>query len=112
MYFKMKYRAARPFQYYPALMPPFLTPPHASYPNAHALQSNLTALILKSVCPRALDDAIDALAYRIGYNRELAGVHFRQDREASEKIAKAVFCLLDESASYVELRKRADEEWR
>ena len=112
LHYKLKYHCARPFQYYPALMPIIITPTHGSYPNAHALQSFLMALCLTDgVCPQSMAIAIDALAYRIGYNRELAGVHFRQDRMASKRISQPVYTALKAVGSFNCLLNQAKSEW-
>ena len=86
MHFKYKFNRQRPFQIYPALLPPISTPPHSSYPNGHALQSFLIAGCLTEACPN-IKVPVDALAHRIGANREVAGVHFGTDRKVSHEIA-------------------------
>jgi acid phosphatase (class A) len=93
MRYKWEYKQPRPVQLYPALMPVILTPGHPTYPNAHALQSYLIADFIRAAV-RALGQAADNLADRIGRNREIAGVHFPRDRVASRTIADHVRPLL------------------
>lgn len=110
MHFKAQYSRARPAQVYPALMPPILTPPHASYPNAHALQSLLMSGCAKLAAPE-LSDPLDALANRIGENREIAGVHYPSDRIASQHIADKVLPQLQKCQKFKDVLKKAKLEY-
>ncbi|MBN8900380.1 MAG: hypothetical protein J0H57_05040, partial [Rhodospirillales bacterium] len=56
---------------------------------AHALQSNIMSGLVALACPD-LKEPLQALAPRVGQNREIAGMHYPSDRTASEKMAKAV----------------------
>jgi len=97
MYFKRIYRRPRPVQVYPPLMPLLLTPPHASYPNAHALQSNLMSRLLAQDGVRPdLKEPLMQLARRVGQNREIAGVHYPSDRIASEGMAPKIMNVLND----------------
>jgi acid phosphatase (class A) len=111
MHWKYKYRRPRPVQLCPALLPPVLTPPHASYPNAHALQSNLMSECVILVCPPALHEPLRALARRVGENREIAGVHYKSDRAASEQIAPAVMKRLFRGPIFRSIMDAALKEW-
>jgi hypothetical protein len=111
MHFKLKFRRPRPAQIYPALMPPVLTPPHPSYPNNHALQSLLVAHFVGLAAP-ALREPLEALADRIGYNREIAGVHFPTDRVASRKIADQLVPLVEKGELFSKILEEAKEEWK
>jgi hypothetical protein len=97
-------------------MPLLLTPPHASYPNAHALQSYLMSGLVARVRPD-LEDPLNGLALRVAQNREIAGVHYPSDREASERMAKGVLAFLDKlqsekDSAYASIVNRAAIEWR
>jgi acid phosphatase (class A) len=111
MHFKLKFRRPRPAQLYPALMPLVLTPPHPSYPNNHALQSLLVARFVGAAAP-ALRAPLDALADRIGYNREIAGVHYPSDRVASRKIADQLVPLVEKGGLFSKMLEEAKEEWK
>ena len=116
MYFKRMFRRPRPVQVYPALMPLLLSPPHASFPNAHALQSFLMSRLLEKV---RLDvkPQLDALAMRVAVNREIAGVHYPSDRVASMGMIDgimAIFDLLEKEnpkGAYASILARAGLEW-
>jgi acid phosphatase (class A) len=89
MHFKYKYNRPRPVQVFPALMPAVMTPPHASFPNSHALQSRLISELMILVCP-ALKEPLTKIASRVAENREIAGVHYGSDKACSEALAEAV----------------------
>ncbi|MEJ1938004.1 phosphatase PAP2 family protein, partial [Nostoc sp. NIES-2111] len=115
MHWKWHFQRARPAQVYPALTPVIPTPPHASYPSNHALQSQLarlalTALFTDAAVRKAVDGALDALADRIATNREVAGVHFQSDTRAGQKLAADILPLLRSTKAYraVEQEARAE----
>lgn len=110
MHFKLKFQRPRPAQLCPALMPPILTPPHPSYPNNHALQSHLIANVISIAAP-ALASVADTLAYRIGVNREIAGVHFPSDRAAGKSLAAQLTPLVREGPLFSDILQAASEEW-
>jgi acid phosphatase (class A) len=81
---KRQFNRPRPSQYYPALYPPLAVPGHASYPAGHALIARLTARVLIEVTtPSAgtspYEKSLIKLADEIGFNRVIAGLHFRSD---------------------------------
>ncbi len=86
MKYKDLHEQPRPVQVYPALMPVIQTPGHPSFPSGHALQCHLIADCVARAVP-ALEQPARALAERIARNREIAGVHFPRDRQASRDIA-------------------------
>ena len=104
-YFKHQYSRARPFQV-SNLVPIFAVgnprhPLHASYPSGHASQAGAIAEVLKFLIDPISQDStaqlrlkIDELAWRIGYSREVAGLHFRSDTVAGIELARQTFDLL------------------
>jgi membrane-associated phospholipid phosphatase len=97
MYWKRLIKAPRPAQLYPALMPMVPTPRHASYPSNHSLQSHLVAYVMGAILKDPATGAEHgivkpalALAARIARNREIAGVHFKDDSKAGADYAKAL----------------------
>jgi len=121
MHYKYIFNRARPVQCYPALMPPITTPPHPSFPNSHALQSALIADTLKLVLENAGDSLaitstrlpmLDAIAERIGKNREIAGLHFPSDTEASLNILRnPVFEQMRQCPTFQQFIDDARNEW-
>lgn len=104
-YFKHQYSRTRPFQV-SNLVPIFPVgdarhPCHASYPSGHASLAGAIAEVLKFlVDPIAQNSTaqlrlkIDEQAWRIGYSREVAGLHFRSDTVAGIELARQTFDLL------------------
>lgn len=92
-YYKGRYMRARPVQVVPSLDTVIATPRHPSYPSGHALQARLMAKVLTEVAS-ALGAQARTLANNITLNRERAGVHFRSDSAASEKIADKIWKVL------------------
>jgi len=110
VYYKLKFRRARPQQVCPALVPLINPPWHASFPSAHSLESHLIARALSEVRPHSSRE-LDALACRIAHNREVAGVHYRSDSEAGEELAGKAFKLLMKDCSrFKDMIQRAQRE--
>lgn len=107
MHWKRHYKAPRPAQVYPALMPIVPTPRHPAYPSGHSLQSHLVRRLLlvalrspnvPSPLPQVasgLEEPLQFMAERIAANREVAGVHFRTDSVASAELAQKLAVWLD-----------------
>lgn len=96
MYFKNVYRRVRPSVLAPGLQPPFGPPGHPSFPNNHCLQGSLVSRCLEAVTPQDGGQSIyqhqlEWLAWRVGVNRERAGLHYRSDTRAGHAIASALF---------------------
>jgi len=114
------YKMRRPAQVYPLIMPLIDGPDTPSFPSSHALQAHLISAALKlalanpesppvwpptappwpppgwppPVAAGETAKALDHLAYRVAYNREVAGVHYPMDSEAGWYVALAcVFAL-------------------
>lgn len=109
-YYKLKYKRARPAQVWTTISPIIATPPYPSYPNGHALQAHLISRCVKFAVPD-MTSACDALATRIGVNRELAGVHFPSDTHASERMVPRIFELLEAFEPFQKLAEKVREEW-
>jgi hypothetical protein len=100
MHYKDKFNRQRPSEIYPMLLPPFVVPGHASYPSGHATQAHLMALCSWDLLPEQtlwqkdrrakMKEKLEALATRIAYNREIAGVHYSSDSEAGKALAQEI----------------------
>lgn len=110
MHFKRIYARPRPVQVYPALLPLMLTPPHPSYPNAHALESGVIAECLGRAVPFLLKP-LKIVAARVGENREVAGLHFPSDTAASASLVPILADLLETCPLYREIRTEMKMEW-
>jgi membrane-associated phospholipid phosphatase len=111
MHFKRKYNRARPVQVYPALMPIAPTPGHPSYPSSHALQAHLITACLAEFVPAAMLVPLQTLAERVSVNREIAGVHFPSDTQASVTLVPDLHRKLQQGKMYQQLIAEAHKEW-
>jgi hypothetical protein len=90
---KNQYLMRRPAQVYPWIMPLIDGPDTPSFPSGHSLQGHLVSGALKLALTPAVPPppvappmpypetarALDVLADRVAYNREVAGVHYSMD---------------------------------
>jgi membrane-associated phospholipid phosphatase len=129
---KEHFRMSRPAQVYPWIMPLIDGPDTPSYPSSHALQAHLISAALKLALPVPVlppawppgvwpppppspplppapppaaqtFQALDHLAYRVAYNREVAGVHYPMDSDAGRFVALSCIFKLDAAAGAVPL---------
>jgi membrane-associated phospholipid phosphatase len=96
---KDHYLMRRPAQVYPLIMPLIDGPDTPSFPSSHSLQAHMITGVLKLALPApgpppgpppalyTTRQALDNLADRVAYNREVAGVHWRMDSEAGRFVA-------------------------
>ncbi|MBV8650711.1 MAG: PA-phosphatase, partial [Alphaproteobacteria bacterium] len=106
----------RPSQICPALLPPVPVPGHPSYPSGHSTEAHLIALVLDDVLSSAPQKAamktdLDALAWRIARNREIAGLHYPSDSAAGKKLAADILPYLQSTSEYQTVLPLAQQEW-
>lgn len=112
MYYKARDNRARPAQRDPSLFPVLETPGHPSYPSGHSTQAHLIAFTLAHLVPAATVE-LEAVAWQIAVNREIAGLHFRSDTVAGRDLAGQIFAiLLDGCPGYRAALDEAAAEWR
>ena len=103
------YRFPRPSQFCPAIVPMIDPPVTPSFPAGHALEATLIALALKDAWATALAgqqsrrDMLDYLAFRIGENRIIAGLHFPSDIRAGNAVAVALYPKMLLGAQFAQL---------
>jgi membrane-associated phospholipid phosphatase len=100
--FKMR----RPAQVYPLIMPLIDGPDTPSFPSSHSTQAHLISGVLQLALPPLgppppapppvwnTRQALDWLAGRVAYNREVAGVHYRMDSDAGAFVAGRCLAVL------------------
>lgn len=110
MYFKDKFKRPRPVQLLPALLPPIPTPGHAAYPSGHALQSALAAKCIATVYP-PMTEVANALAGRIAFNREVAGLHYPSDKVGSYELVPQIWDHLLKCSKFNDMLSDAKAEW-
>jgi hypothetical protein len=106
----------RPSQICPALLPPIPVPGHPSYPSGHSTEAHLIADVLDDVLSLAPQQAamttdLEALAWRIARNREIAGLHYPSDSLAGEQLATAILPYLQSTQEYQTVLPNARNEW-
>jgi hypothetical protein len=114
-HFKLIDDRRRPSQVCAALQPPIEVPGHGAYPSGHATQAHLIAHGIRAAlgdsAQAAIMPAVNALAARIGRNREIAGVHYRSDTEAGAELAGKVAEALKDTPLCAAMIKAARAEW-
>jgi membrane-associated phospholipid phosphatase len=94
---KYTYWQIRPAQLDPTITTLFSTPPHPSYPSAHACNSGAAAYVLAYLFPSD-GQAVVARAENAADSRIWAGIHYRSDRDGGLAIANSVAELVIERA--------------
>lgn len=100
----------RPSQVCPMLYPPVPVPGHASYPAGHALIGSFTSACLAELVP-AHAQALEALAARVGFNRVIAGLHFRQDVDVGLQVGQQLKPFIKQCQLYKDTLVAAQAEW-
>ena len=84
---KKKFNRPRPSVVLPAIEPVVAVPWHSSYPSGHATQSIVIAGLLSELKPYSAT-RLHKLAFRVGVNREVAGLHYPTDTAAGFALGK------------------------
>jgi acid phosphatase (class A) len=108
---KRRIERPRPHQLDARIEPAIAVPAHAAYPSGHALQGYLVARVLAAIFPDFRDDLMSA-GERIGYERELAGLHYPSDSAASRALGAEIFARLSKSETFQRELAAARSEWR
>src|SRR4030095_3010110 len=86
---KYAYWGMRPFMIDPEFKALFPAPNHPSYPAAHGCLSTAAAVPLAALFPRDAEE-LRAMARQAAEARMWAGIHFRSDIIAGQKIGEGV----------------------
>ena len=105
------FRLPRPSQFCPAIVPMIDPPMTPSFPAGHALEATLIALALKDAWAapatgpgrQSRRDMLDYLAFRIGENRIIAGLHFPLDIAAGNAVAGACYPMMLAGPQFAQL---------
>ena len=101
----------RPNQVCATLYPPVPVPGHPAYPAGHALIATLTSECLTDLLPQYAEP-LAALAERVGMNRMIAGLHYREDIDAGANAARALKPFLAACPLYAATFALAQAEWQ
>lgn len=82
----------------------------AAYPSGHAANSYINAYIYQELAPEFTDFFIKD-AYDMAHSREILGVHYPSDSEASRIFARQFVNMLFENKKFLEDFNKVKEEW-
>jgi len=83
----------------------------SSFVSGHTLWAYMHAYLLASLDPTKAEAYLE-LAYRIGYSREILGVHYPSDEEAARKLAYQILSKMWERENFQSQLIKAAREWR
>jgi hypothetical protein len=107
---KRRFERARPHQLEPRLKPAIDMPAHSAYPSGHALQGYLVARVLAAIFP---DDRAELMSAgdQIGFEREIAGLHYASDSAASRALGAGLYARLESNQRFQRELAAAKSEW-
>lgn len=108
-YWKFKYARVRPYTLEPKLKNLENTNWEA-YPSGHAANSYVNALVYSRIAPE-YEDVFMKDAYDMAHSREILGVHFPTDAEASLALARQLVDQLFLNATFLTEFDRVKAEW-
>jgi acid phosphatase (class A) len=108
-YFKFKYSRIRPYKLEPSLKNLQETD-WAAYPSGHAANSYVNAFLFKEFAPEFADFFFKD-AYDMAHSREIIGVHYPSDSEASRIMAYQLVNFLFKNKEFIKDFKEAKKEW-
>ncbi|MEO5975983.1 MAG: phosphatase [Chryseolinea sp.] len=107
--FKFKYSRIRPYVIDPALNN-LQDTDWAAYPSGHAANSYINAYIYQELAPEFTDIFIKD-AYDMAHSREIIGVHFPSDSEASRIFARQFVNMLFQNQKFLKDFEKVKSEW-
>lgn len=107
---KNHFLRARPRQLEPALKP-LKKMKSSSFASGHTLWAYMQAYLLAELIPEKRDEFL-ALAYEIGFSREILGVHYPSDEEASRILAHNILSKMWEKSNFKSDFIKARNEWK
>lgn len=108
--FKYKHLRVRPYVLEPGLKNLEETN-WAAYPSGHAANSYINAFIYQELAPE-FSDVFMKDAYDMAHSREIIGVHYPSDSEASRILARQIVNKLFENADFQKDFAAARKEWQ
>lgn len=104
-YAKARYNRVRAYQLFPELAPPFLPrgkfPMHAAFPSGHSTQAHMIVNVLASVFGAQVVESARDLAWEIGRNREIAGLHYASDTEGGRLLADVLLAEAETNPKFL-----------
>ena len=92
MRFKQAFNCPRPSEYSPNIQPMLPVPPFSSFPSGHATESRMFADMFCTLTMQNINSQmtqqLNLLTQRIAENREVAGLHFKMDSIAGDRLGR------------------------
>jgi len=82
----------------------------ASFASGHTLWAYMQAYLMGALIPEKRNEFLE-LAYEIGFSREILGVHYPSDEEASRKLAHQLLEQMWEKPAFIFDFYQAQLEW-
>lgn len=83
----------------------------SSFASGHTLWAYMQAYLMGALIPEKRDEFLD-LAYKIGFTREILGVHYPSDEEAARKLANQLLAKMWEKPTFMKDFQAAQLEWK
>lgn len=106
---KKHFVRARPYHLEPSLQP-LARINSPSFPSGHSLWSFSQAYLFSEVIPEKKDNFIQ-MAEEVRWSRELLGIHYPSDNEASKIVCQAVLKYWFKNPQFVKDLRAAKKEW-
>jgi len=107
---KNHFLRARPRQLEPDLRP-LKKMDSSSFASGHTLWAYMQAYIFAELMPEKRDEFLE-LAYEIGFSREILGVHYPSDEEASRILSHNILLKVWEKPNFKNDFLKAQKEWK
>jgi acid phosphatase (class A) len=107
---KQKFSRVRPHILEPKLKPCIDVPPYPAYPSGHSTHMHTLAFIFQELRPEGAA-IFQREAFRVAWDRELAGLHFTSDTAAGRLLARQIVDLLMTKKAFIEDLENARKEW-
>ena len=107
---KKKYLRARPSALDPRIKPAIEIPPYPAYPSGHSTQMHVLACICAELKPEGAAD-FKREAFRVAWDREMAGIHFASDTAAGQLLASQLMDILHANPKFLADLTDAKKEW-
>lgn len=91
----------RPMEMSPLVMPLIETPGHGAMPSGHATAAAALSMVLKLLHPAdpSLSHPLRRLAFRVAFNREVAGLHYPMDSAAGRVLGETLGAYVQAAAT-------------
>ena len=111
MEFSVKFHLLRPRPYHlDKRLQPLANMSSPSFASGHTLWAYIQAYVWSELIPEKRSDFLE-IAYEVGESREIMGIHYPSDEEASRVLAHQMLSLMWENPKFQEDFVKAKAEW-